>query len=426
MTMQNRRAFLKGTGLACLAGASMARGAGDRITVAVLGGSRGRSLARELARRNVRVAYVCDPDKSRLGRMKREVNAGHGIIDFRRALDDKSVDAVVVATPDHWHVPASILALEAGKHVYVEKPCSHNIREGRLLVEAAKRTRRVVSVGTQSRSTTALRNGINALREGAIGDILIAKAWNSQKRQDIGRGKEAPPPKDLDYDMWVGPAPMRPFRTTCHHYTWHWWHDFGTGDAGNDGVHEIDIARWGLGVETHPVRASGYGGKMFFDDDQQFPDTQYVTFEYPGSGKAGEKRMLVYEHRIWSPYKQDTWDNGNSFYGTKGMMIMSKRGAWHMYGPNNQLIHEEKGGCSLSEHISNFLDAILSGRKSSADAETGHLSATLAHLANILARTGCGTVQFDPEKERITNAPEADALVKRSYRENHWAIPKGV
>ena len=165
---------------------------------------------------------------------------------------------------------------------------------------------------------------------------------------------------------------------------------------------------------------------MVFNDDQQFPDTQYVTYEYPGSDKVGDRRMLVYEHRIWSPYTQDGWDNGNSFYGTNGMMIMSKRGAWRLYGPHNNLIREQKGGSDLSAHITNFLDSILSGRSPSADAETGHLSATLSHLANILARTGRGSVTFDPEKERITDAPEANALVRRSYREGHWGVPKGV
>ena len=177
------------------------------------------------------------------------------------------------------------------------------------MIEAARRAGRVVQVGTQSRSTTSIQEAISLVREGAIGEVLAAKAWNSQRRANIGHAQPATPPEGFDYDLWVGPAPMRPFQANCHHYTWHWWYDFGTGDAGNDGVHEIDIARWGLGDPGHPEHISGHGAKLWFDDDQQFPDTLYVTFEYPGGPRG--RRLLVYEQRIWSPYVQEGLENGN-------------------------------------------------------------------------------------------------------------------
>ena len=199
----------------------------------------------------------------------------------------------IVATPDHWHAPAAILACKAGKHVYVEKPCSHTIREGRLLVEAARKNNCVVQHGTQVRSTTMMIEAVQALREGIIGDVLVAKAWNIQKRRSIGKGRTTDPPAGLDYETWVGPAPMIPYQANRVHGGWHWWYHFGTGDMGNDGVHDIDYCRWGLGVDVHPSKVVALGGKFFFDDDQQFPDTQQVTFEYPAQKPTETSRLLV-------------------------------------------------------------------------------------------------------------------------------------
>ncbi len=431
MTTLNRRAFLENatrtaagaSALACCAG-SKAYGANERITIGVIGMSRGRTLAREFKQHGARIAYVCDVDESRLNRARKESGADQGVADLRRVLDDPAVDAVAIATPDHWHVPAALLACEAGKHVYVEKPCSHNIAEGRMLIEAGERTGRVIQVGSQSRSTKVLQNGIARLHDGVIGQILVAKAWNSQRRADIGHSQPSEPPAGFDYDLWVGPAPMRPYRSTCHHYTWHWWYDFGTGDAGNDGIHELDIARWGLGDPGHPTHISGHGSKMFFTDDQQFPDTQYVTFEYPAADQTSSKQLLIYEHRIWSPYVQEGYENGNAFYGAEGYMIMSKMGGWQLYGPKNELIAREDGMYSIADHTADFLNAIRTGDKPNAHAETGHRSATLTHLANILARSDHHALQFDPRTERFVDEVEADALVTRTYRNGHWALPK--
>jgi predicted dehydrogenase len=341
---------------------------------------------------------------------------------MRRVFEDPAVDAVMIATPDHWHVPAALLALDAGKHVYLEKPCSHNVREGRLLVEAAQRTKRIVQIGTQSRSSEPVRHAMELLHNGAVGEVLVAKAWNSQLRSNIGRAKPSDPPSHLDYDLWVGPAPMVPYQSNLLHGSWRWFTAFGCGDAGNDGVHDIDIARWGLGVDTHPSRMSALGGKYFFDDDQQFPDTQYVAFEYDVGGR---KKQLIYEHRIWSPYVQEGHENGNAFYGTQGMMIFGKKGGWQLYGPRNKLMEEMKGSLSLAPHHQNFFDCLRNDKAPNADARTGHLSAALAHFANIATRIG-RTLKFDPATERFVADDEANRFLGRTYRDGHWAVPKGV
>jgi predicted dehydrogenase len=431
MKRTNRRQFIQHT--AVLAGAVSvapslhAAGANDKLIIGLIGpGGMGSNHLRAFAGyKEVEVAYVCDPDEDRRKAAGREVEKSAGkapqsVKDMRRVFEDKAVDAVVIATPDHWHVPASLLALEAGKHVYVEKPCSHNIREGRLLVEAARRAKRIVQVGTQSRSAEHVRRAMDLLLKGAIGEVLVAKAWNSQLRANIGHARPSDPPPQLDYDLWVGPAPMQPYQSNLLHSSWRWFTHFGCGDAGNDGVHDIDIARWGLGVDTHPNTLTALGGKYFFDDDQQFPDTQYVAFEYDAGGK---KKQLIYEHRIWSPYVQEGHENGNAFYGTQGLMIFGKHNGWQLYGPRNKLIDEMRGSISLEAHHRNFIDCIRSGKSPNADATTGHLSAALAHFANIATRLGT-TLKFDPVKEQFIGNDEGNKLLRRTYREGHWAAPK--
>lgn len=430
-----RRDFFKsaatGAGVISLTLAQQARAASanDKIRMGAIGcGGQGTSLARSFASQgDVELAYICDVDQGRAEKAAEQVQSQTGqrpqiVADLRRVLDDKSIDAVTVATPDHWHAPATILACDAGKHVYVEKPCSHNIREGRLMIEAARRNQRVVQVGTQSRSGENVRQAMELLRSGAIGDVLVAKAWNSQRRGDIGHAQPSEVPAGVDYDLWLGPAPVVPFQANRFHYGWHWWYDFGTGDMGNDGVHELDIARWGLGAETHPSRVSGSGGKFYFDDDQQFPDTQYVLFEYPGTGNVGDRRQLVFEMRIWSPYRQEGHENGNAFYGTEGMLVLGKGTGWQLFGPKNEPRDSVKGGISSEAHHRNFLECIRSGDRPHADIETGHLSAALCHLGNIACRLG-RQLEFDPAHEQIVGDNEANRLVSRTYREGHWAVP---
>jgi predicted dehydrogenase len=434
MKKTNRRKFLRGTGAIALGTLALASARGEdaneRISIGVIGpGGMGMNLLRSFASmKDVIITHVCDADRNRMESAAREVEkiagkAPSAVKDFRRVLDDKAVDAVIIATPDHWHAPAAILALEAGKHVYVEKPCSHNIREGRLMVDAGRKAHKVVQVGTQSRSAGYLQKAVELLRGGAIGDVLVAKAWDSQLRANIGHAPPSDPPAHLDFDLWLGPAPAVPYRSNLLHSSWRWFHAFGCGDMGNDGVHDIDIARWGLGVATHPSTVAALGGKYFFDDDQEFPDTQYVVFEYGGA--QGAKRQLVYEQRIWSPYVQEGRENGNAFYGTKGMLILGKQDGWQLYGPRNELREKMDGGLDSTAHHRNFLECIRDGRRPNADIEEGHLSAALCHLGNLAVRVG-RSLRFDPATEKIIGDEEADRLVRRTYREGHWAIPKGV
>ncbi len=438
MTQPHRREFLKQSGRGVAGAAAFAwsnsaraNGANNRIVVGLIGcGGMGSNHLKLLVnQKEVQLAYVCDPDAGRVAAAAKTVESGTGkapqvVKDLRQVLDEKAVDAVWITTPDHWHAPAAILACEAGKHVYVEKPCSHNIREGRLMLAAARKHNRVMQVGMQSRSTAHVQHAMQLLRAGAIGEVLVAKAWNSQLREHIGHAQPSSPPANFDYDLWVGPAPMVPFQANRHHYTWHWWYDFGTGDMGNDGVHDIDIARWGLGVETHPTTVTGLGGKYFFDDDQQFPDTQYVVFEYPGNGKVGQKKQLIYEHRIWSPYRQEGHENGNAFYGTKGMLVLGKGGGWQLFGPKNKPGQTMSGKPDVPAHQRSFLECIRNGQRPNGDIELGHLSAMLCHLGNIATRVG-RILHFDPKTEQMVNDSQANALVRRSYREGHWAVLKG-
>jgi predicted dehydrogenase len=431
-----RRTFLGAAslGTAALAVAGPAQAAPSRqIALGMIGpGGMGTNHLKQLCmRKDATVTYVCDVDEKRLAAAVKLVESTTGkapkaVKDLRRVLDDGDVDAVFIATPDHWHAPASILALDASKHVYVEKPCCHNIREGRLMADAVKRSGKCLQVGTQSRSTTRVQEAMTRIREGEIGEVLVAKAWNSQLRRSIGKTKPTDPPKHLDFDLWLGPAPAVPYRANLLPGIWRWWYDFGCGDIGNDGVHDIDVALWGLGVATHPERIACLGGKYFFDDDQQFPDTQYAVFEYAAQGKAAGRKQLIFEQRIWSPYVQEGYENGAAFYGTKGMLVIGHSVGWKLYGPRNKLIAEKIGRPDLGAHHSNFLDCIRGEQKHlAADVMAGHLAATIVHLANIAARVG-RALRFDPRMEQILDDAEAAGMVRRSYREGHWAVPREV
>ena len=436
MTDLPRRQFVVESlaGPAALAAAAFgqtAKAANDQLTVALVGpGGMGTNHLKLLAaRKDVRIAYVCDVDGNRSQAAgKTAVDAGHSpkvVKDMRQVFDDKTVDAVWIATPDHWHAPAAILACEAGKHVYVEKPCCHNIREGRLLLEAARKNKRVVQTGHQSRSTAHVREAMQLLKDGVIGDVLVAKAWNSQLRGNLGKQKPQEPPSHLDWELWLGPVPHRGYQSNIHPSNWRFFYAFGAGDIGNDGVHDIDIARWGLGVTTQPTTVTALGSKYFFDDDQEFPDNQYCLYEWPGDGKVGHKRTLVFEQRDWSPYVQEGYENGNAFYGTKGMLILGKSGGYQVYGPRNVPGQKGSGSPDVPAHHQNFIDCVRSGERPHGDVEEGHLSASLAHLGNIACRAG-RLLTLDPAAEKIKGDEEANALISRKYRDNHWAIPKGV
>jgi predicted dehydrogenase len=431
----NRREFLQSAS-AAVAAASALTGTGvhaegasqEQIVVGVVGcGGRGTYLAEHFRKTpGVELAYVCDVDEGRRAKAQEKLglDSGQVVADMRKILDDKRIDAVVVATPDHWHTPAAILACESGKHVYVEKPISHNIREGRLLVETAQRTGRLVQHGTQVRSTKMMIEGVKLLREGIIGDVLVARCWNIQRRRSIGHEQPSAPEPGLDYDSWVGPAPLVPYQSNRCHGGWHWWYHFGTGDMGNDGIHDVEYTRWGLGIDTHPTKIVALGGKFHFDDDQQFPDTQQVTFEYPGNGQPNSKRLLIYEHRLWSTNYPHNCDSGAEFYGTKGQMFLSRRGKIEVRGDRGVPI--EIGVTPQPQdapaHIANFCEAIRGRATLNADASVGHLTASLCHLGNIAARLE-RSLTFDPRTEQIVGDDEANRLVSREYRQ-HWSTPR--
>ena len=323
---------------------------------------------------------------------------------------------MVIATCDHWHAPAAILACQAGKHVYVEKPCSHNVREGRQMIEAARRHGRVMQHGTQSRSSSGVIRAIGMLREGVIGEVLVAKHVNSQKRRNIGHEKAARPPAHLDYDLWVGPAEWAEYQANYVHYHWHWFYNFGTGDIGNDGVHGIDLARWGLGVETHPNLATGYGSKLYFDDDQEFPDTYTVTFVYPGGGgdSSGTAAGLRAAHLVALSKRRS---------GEQPLLLRHRGDDDPGRAGNPDLRQEERTdppGRTVQAHQGCPSEG-LPGRHSirrvapwrtSRSATSPPLSPT---LGNIVARTN-RSVRFDPVRERIVGDDEADALLARRYR----------
>lgn len=424
MRNTTRRFFLGAAGTAL--GLKGAPAAGDEVRVGVVGlGGRGNALlGSELSKAsNVRVTHLCDVDQARLEKAQATADKlGFGKVrgseDMRRVFDDKDVDAVLIATPDHWHAPAAILACAAGKDVYVEKPVSHNLREGRLLVDAARKYNRVVQAGMQSRSRPSTIKAIGIAHSGKLGRVLMAKAWNSQHRDDIGTRTDGKVPAGVNYDAWVGPAELIPFNENRFHYKWHWHWNFGTGDMGNDGAHQLDIARWALNAGA-PKRVSGSGAKYFFKDDQQTPDTMNLSFDFGGQG-------LVWEMRIWHDYGLEGIDNGVAVYGTDGFMHIgrwNRQWGYRVFDKSGKLETEYQDK-EPDFHMRNFIECVISRKRPNCDIEIGHASNSLCHLGNIVHRTG-RNVAFDGARETIPGDAEAAAMLKRKYR-NHWATPKGA
>lgn len=409
-----------------LASAALLQGQSrDTIRVGIVGlGGRGKALLRETAKlRGARITHLCEIDQTRLEQAQQLAAQNgapgtRGSADMRRVFDDREVDAVLIATPDHWHAPAAILACQAGKDVYVEKPVSHNLREGRLLVEAARKHKRIVQAGMQARSRENTRRAIEVVHSGRLGKVLMAKAWDVQLRKNIGKGVDAPVPTGVEYDTWVGPAEMLPYRANRFHYEWHWNWNFGTGDMGNDGAHQLDIARWALGVAS-PRRVSGAAGKYFFDDDQQTPDTMNMHFDFGG-------QAIQWEMRIWNPYALEGTENGVAVYGTDAMLQIGrwdKGWEYRVFDKKGALV-ERNGDGKPEAHVENFLDCVMTRQKPNCEIEEGHLSNTLCHLGNICARVG-RNLAFEAKTESIVGDAEAQALTRRKYRP-HWGTPKGA
>ncbi len=438
--MQTRRQFLGFVGTASVLGAN------DRIRVAVVGlKRRGQDHIRcyhELAREaNVEVAALCDIDESVLQESAAyyEKLAGRKVrlaVDLRKLLEDPSIDAISYSTPNHWHALGAIWACQAGKDVYLEKPAAHTIWEGRKLIQAARKYNRIVQHGTQSRSNPAMHEGMERLRQGVIGELYMARGMAYKWRGSIGRIKEEPVPAGVHYDLWVGPAPMKPFARQRFHMYWHYLWDYGNGEIGNQGVHQLDIMRWGLGLNTHPTRIQSMGGHYLHDADQETPNTQVASFQY-----EGRKLLLQFDVRPWITnfeagigelYPTRGRDNvvGVIFYGSEGYMVMPDYSSYHTFlgrqhkpGPKGESLRDP--GTNL-DHFRNFLRAMRSRKHTdlTADIAEGHLSTALAHLANIAYRTG-RRLEFDPAGETFPGDEQANQLLRRTYRAP-YVVPEQV
>jgi predicted dehydrogenase len=401
-------------------------GANDMIRVAVLGtNSRGAALAGGFALTpGIGVAYICDVDENAVGKgIDAVAKAGQqspakGVRDFRSVLDDRSVDAVVIAMPDHWHAPAAIMALQAGKHVYIEKPGSHNPREGELVDMAAKKYGKVVQMGNQRRSWPNVIEAIRELRSGIIGVPHYARTWYGANRAPIGFGKEVPVPAGLDYDLWQGPAPRRPFRDNLIHYNWHWFWHWGTGELLNNGTHFIDLARLGLGVE-YPVKVSSHGGRYAYSDDWETPDTQVTVFDF------AENKTIMWEGRSCNRRPVEGLGAAVSFHSEKGTMVVSND-MYIVYDNDNNEIKKFTTGQETAVdltgagfdmdagHIMDFANCIRTGERPRSDFYDSNKSVLLCHLGNIAHRTG-RSLQCDPRNGRITGDEEAMRLWGREY-----------
>lgn len=451
-TMQ-RRTFLKAASAGALALANAPtilaqsgwKGANDRVRVAVVGihGMGQNHIKEYLKLKNVEVAAICDVDENLYGDVIKKLWAGQEkkpqtYFDMRKLYEDKSIDAVSVVTPNHWHALASIWAIQAGKHVSVEKPCCHNIFEGQKLVEAAEKYGVVVQDGAEQRSNPCAQSMAKFLKEGGLGEVYMAKGICYKRRDTIGKEMDGPVPAGVHYDLWLGPAPKRPFNKNRFHYNWHWNWDYGCGDIGNQGVHEMDIARWGLGV-TLPTRICAMGGHVMFEDDQQTPNVLMANYEFPNPQGGGEKKkILQFEVRHWYvnnelPLGPEKTDNtymtsaanvvGNLFYGSKGYMAKNVN-EWRTYvgaklqpGPKGQ---------GEANHYQDFITAIRTGDKSKAcgDIREGFYTCALVHLANISYRLG-RSLEFDPATMKFKGDEEANAMLTRQYRAP-FVVPEKV
>jgi len=435
-----RRDVLKTGGLSAAAGvASLALpgrilGANDRVRVAVCGlNGRGKDHIAGFSHvPNVEIAALCDVDDNVLRKHGGERGGKcQTYIDVRELLEDRSIDAISIATPNHWHSLIAIWACQAGKDVYVEKPCSHNLWEGRQLVRAAEKYNRIVQHGTQIRSAPAIQEAIRKLQEGVIGDLYMARGLCFKWRDTIGRASEESVPEGVHYDLWTGPAPLKPFTRNRFHYKWHWIWDTGNGDLGNQGVHQIDVARWGLGVKF-PSRVSANGGHFMFDDDQQTPNTLNCAFEFDLPG--GKRKLLEFEVRHWITDNEAGIGRGNlttgikRFFGHRNTIgnVFHGSGGYLATGDEDAssyeswLGHDEKPGPrghQGGDHFANFIDCVRSRKKEdlAAPIQEGHISSALVHLANVSYRLG-RSLRFDPETEQVIGDEEANKLLRDSDR----------
>jgi predicted dehydrogenase len=419
---QTRRHFLRHSALLAAGAAVLPRRSlaadspANKVRVAVMGLGRGMGhVASYLEVPNVEIAFVCDVDERRLAQglaavKKRQSAPVQGVKDFRKILDDLTVDALSIAAPNFWHAPATILACAAGKHVYVEKPGSHNPHEGEAMVAAARKHGRVVQLGTQRRSMPGTVEGIQRLREGAIGRVHYARCWYHNARGTIGRGQPAPIPAWLDYELWQGPVPDRPYKDNLVHYNWHWMWHWGGGELANNGVHFLDLVRWGLGVD-HPQRVTFGAGRYHFDDDQETPDTGTATYDFGTCGASWEQSSC-------HPRKAEPAPLAH-FYGETGSLILEGAG-YRVLDLDGKESAKGTGPGGDVPHFANFIEAIRGSAKLNQEIAEGQKSALLCHLGNIAWRTG-HTLRVDPKGGKIIGDADAEMLWKREYRPG-WEV----
>ncbi len=443
----NRRRFVKLAAGGTAAGASSLllgtgrgwAGANDRIRIGVVGiHGMGQTHIEEFSKlANVQVAALCDVDENLFPEIVRKHFTDRGrekprtFFDLRRLYDDKDIDAISVVTPNHWHALAGIWAMQAGKHVTIEKPVCHDYFEGQKLVEAARKHRVIVQHGMEQRSNPCAQTAVEFLRSGGLGEVYMAKGLCFKWRDTIGHFEDEPVPAGVHYDLWLGPAPQRQFNRNRFHYNWHWNWDYGNGDIGNQGVHEIDVARWGLGV-TLPTRITATGGHFMFKDDQQTPNMLMAVFEFENpAGGADKKKILQFEVRGWITNREagigegkgdsasgymvsDRNTVGNLFFGSKGYMAKDVNAWKTLLG---EKLEPGPSGKGQGNHYQNFVDAIRANDPSKANGNIleGHYSAALVHLANISYRLG-RSLRFDPARERFVGDEEADSMLRREYR----------
>jgi predicted dehydrogenase len=408
-------------------------GSNDRIRIGIIGvNGRGNQMGRTFARTpGAEVGTICDVDTRAIPKAIQSITslnpapaAPKSEKDCRKVLDDKTIDAIYIATPDHWHAPLTIMGCKAGKHVYCEKPLSHNPREGELSLEAARKYNRVVQMGAQRRSAPNIRAGIEELHNGIIGRVYLAKTWYTNMRKETFL-KPGNVPEWLDYELWQGPAPRMPYQDGLIHYNWHWFWHWGTGEALNNGTHEVDVARWGLNVDF-PTRVTSVGGRYHFKDDWQTPDTQVITWDYPG------RVSLMWENRSCNGRNIEGLDRGIIFYGENGSLDTG-RDEYKVYDLSGKLVKEVGGKTEGTvqgrdaanpspgmdgQHIADFLDAIRNNRRPNCDVELGFKSTVAAQLGNIAWRMG-RDLKIDPKNGHIIGDAEAQKLWSRDY-EKGW------
>jgi predicted dehydrogenase len=367
------------------------------------------------------IAWLCDVDPAQIDRMDKWVSREFQNAPPKRTnryeevIGDKDVDAVIIATPHHWHAPIALQAMRAGKDCYIEKPISHVFNEGPLIIAAAKKYGRVVQQGSQMRNSPVTEKAEKLLQQGIIGQVKVARAWTAETRTVVKPLPDSEPPSGVDYDRWLGPAPKRPFNQHRFHRTWRMFADYGNGEIGDDGIHDIDMATWGLGVTTLPKQITARGGRMMLDGHaSEYPDSMNVAFEYP------DGRLLIYENYPFTAYGMHGFDNGNVFYGTEGYMIFSRRGAFSVFlGPKGMPGPTEgkelRGQRGYAEHMAEFLHAVRHRTPTKAAAEVAHRSCALVHLGEVAFRTR-GRLDFDPQTERFIDCDEANKLLGKDYR----------